>query len=390
MSDSDDFSPYPFPNGLDGYSLREFMVWCAGQSVSDIHIQGGDYLVVSRYGRLRRASHFPLADDVLSKLVDDIFTQEVRAKARGAVPVDRALQLDGDEQGRYGLGRGERLRFRCNFVQSTIGRLDSTLAITLRVIPTDIPPLVDMGLEPDLFDALLPAKGLALLGGEVGSGKTTLGASTFRYCLDHFPDRKVTTIEDPIEYILALASDLLKPTQLQVGRHVGSFAEGIRANLRRALSVLGIGEMRDRESIEAGILAGQLGVFGLGTVHIHSPGEVFPRCVSRFPVEVREAVAFEMLAVLQYVVVQKLLRTTDGRRTAVREYIIFDDALRVKLAGMPYTRWGQHIDDIIRESGGRVADKAWQLYLAGRIAESELREAMSLAQRREFEARRTS
>ena len=379
-------TPYDFKDGVSGTTMRHFFVWCSRQNVSDIHIQGGNHLVVDLHGRKHRASAFALADDTLSKLLDDIWSPEVRATVRGGRPVDRSLQLDGDMYKRYGLERGERLRFRCNFVQATAGRLDTTMALTMRIIPSIIPDLTQMGIEDDLFEALFPPNGLGILGGITGSGKSTLAAAGYRYCQLTDPDRKITTLEDPIEFVLGTSDDILPPTQLQIGRDVGSYPEGIRADLRRAPSIIGIGEMRDFETFQAGVLAGQLGHFNLTTMHIHSPGEAIPRCLTMVPTEMREATARDLLGVLQYIVVQKLLRTADGKRTAVREYIIFDDPLRIKLSGMPYTQWGQHIDAIIREEGRRIADQAWRLYEGGIIERAELKMAMTAHQQRAFES----
>ena len=385
MTQTVDFPPYAFEDGLNAESLQYFFVWCARQSVSDIHIQGGNHLVVGHQGRLRQASPFVLADDTWSKLLDELFNPELRSTVRGGRPLDRAMQLDGDIKQRYGLERGERLRFRCNFVQATAGRLDTTVALTMRIIPSDIPDLTKMGLEEELFEALLPPNGLGLIGGITGSGKSTQLAAIYRYCLDNDPDRKVTTIEDPIEFVLGRSGDVLLPTQLQIIRDVDTYAEGIRADLRRAPSIIGVGEMRDLETFQAALLAGQVGHLCLSTLHIHSPGEAIPRCLTMMPSEMREAAASDMLNVLQYVIVQKLLRTTDGKRQAVREYIIFDDALRTKLANMPYTEWGRHIDGIIRLEQRRFADQAWRMYQAGRIDRRELLVAMSASQLRELE-----
>lgn len=376
---------YDFSNGLNADALRGFMVWCARNNVSDIHLQGDNHFVVGRYGRLVRASPFRVADDTMALLMDEVFSPELRPQVRGGVPADRAIQLDGDMTGRWGLNRGERIRFRVNLLQGSAGRQDSTIGWTLRVIPSEIPPLETLGLEPELMDNLLPAKGVGLWGGITGSGKSTSLASTYRHCLDTDPDRKVTTKEDPIEFILGRPGDVLPPLQSQVGKDIPDFATGIRADLRRAPSVMGVGEMRDLETIEAGIRAGQLGHLLLSTTHIHSPGEVFARLVNEFPHESRDAMALSLLGVLQYVVVQTLLRTTDGKRVAVREFILFDYYLREKLAGMPWSKWGQHVDGILRSEKRRIVDQAWQLYRAGRIPESELAMVMSPRQRREFE-----
>ncbi|NWC63934.1 plasmid transfer ATPase TraJ [Cedecea sp. P7760] len=380
-----DLKLYDFSGGLNADALRGFMVWCARNNVSDIHLQGDNHFAVGRYGRLLRASPFVVAEDTMAKLMDEVFTPELRPQVRGGNSVDRAMQLDGDMNGRWGLSRGERIRYRVNLLQGTAGRQDSTIAWTLRVIPSEIPPLEGMGLEPELMANILPAKGMGLWGGITGSGKSTALASTYRFCLDKYPDRKVTTKEDPIEFILGRPGDVLPPLQSQVGKDIPDFATGIRADLRRAPSLIGVGEMRDRETIDAGIRAGQLGHLCLSTTHIDSPGEAFPRLLMEFPHESREAMAWSLLGVLQYVVVQTLLRTTDGRRTAVREYIIIDHDLREKLGSMPWSRWGAHINNIIRQEKRRIVDQAWQLYCAGRIAESELAVVMSPRQRREFE-----
>lgn len=381
-----DFEPYPFQGGINIESFKHFLVWAASQNVSDIHVQGGNQLVVSRHGRLLKASTFKLADDQLSKLVDGVFSPEVRAMIRGGVPQDRALQLDGDMHNRYGLARGERLRFRCNFVQATAGRMDSTTALTMRVIPTVIPDLETMEIEPDLFEALLPHKGLGLVGGETGSGKSTLLAAVYRYCANIYPDRKITTAEDPVEYIIALPTDVLPATQLQIRRDVSNYADALRAALRRAPSIIGVGEMRDLETMRSAIMAGQLGHLCLSTLHIHSPGEGISRMLAEFPYEIREAMARDLLGVLQYIVVQRLLRTTDGKRLAVREYIVIDDVLRDVLADMEHTRWGHHIDALIKQDRARIADKAFALYVAGRIDRTEMLTVIHPRQLREMEA----
>lgn len=381
---SAELTSFDFSSGLNADTLRSFMVWSARNHVSDIHLQGDNHFVIGRYGRLLRASPFSVADDTMSKLMDDIFSPEMRPKVRGGISVDRALQLDGDANNRWGLERGERVRFRVNLLQGTAGR-QKTIGWTMRVIPSEIPPLEGMGLEPELMENILPEKGLALWGGITGSGKSTALASTYRYCLDTYPDRKVTTKEDPIEFILGRPNDVLPPLQSQVGEDIPDFATGIRADLRRAPSVMGVGEMRDRETIDAGIRAGQLGHLCLSTTHIDSPGEVFARLLMEFPHESRDAMAWALLGVLQYVVVQTLLRTTDGKRTAVREYIVIDHALREKLGGMPWSQWGAHVNSIIRLEKRRIVDQAWRLCAEGRIAPTELRMVMSPSQRREFE-----
>ena len=359
--------------GITGDALRSFLVHCSRNNVSDIFLQGGGPLVVDLYGRKVRASEFRIEPPQLARLMDDVFSEQIKGDLKSGKGVDRALQLTGDIYNRYGLGRGERLRFRCNFVQATIGDYDMVPALTLRTIPTVIPQLESLGLEDDLFPALLPHKGIGLVVGETGSGKSTLLAAIYQYCAQHYPDRKIVTAEDPIEFLLNFPEAILMPEQSQIGRDVTSFAEHLRLSLRRAPGVIGVGEIRDLETLYGAIMNGQSGHLCLSTMHTDSPGETIPRALMLVPTELREAMAHNLLSNLQYIIAQRLLRTTDGKRQAVREYLVFDDDVREALGRLDHTRWRDWIDNHLSERKARMSDKACALYMQGRINLHELR-----------------
>ncbi|HFO6257357.1 TPA: ATPase, T2SS/T4P/T4SS family, partial [Escherichia coli] len=132
---------------------------------------------------------------------------------------------------------------------------------TMRVIPSDIPDILTMNIEPDLLDAMLRKTGLGFICGETGSGKSTLAAALYRHILKNFPDRKIVTYEDPVEYILGGENDLLPPHQAEIGRDVESFAAGLRSAVRRNPDIIGIGEIRDYETADAAVQAGNTGHF---------------------------------------------------------------------------------------------------------------------------------
>lgn len=370
--------------GITGDALRSFLVHCSRNNVSDIFLQGGGPLVVDLYGRKVRASEFRIEPPQLARLMDDVFSEQIKGDLKSGKGVDRPLQLTGDIYNRYGLGRGERLRFRCNFVQATIGDYDMVPALTLRTIPTVIPQLESLGLEDDLFPALLPHKGIGLVVGETGSGKSTLLASIYQYCAQHYPDRKIVTAEDPIEFLLNFPDAILMPEQSQIGRDVASFAEHLRLSLRRAPGVIGVGEIRDLETLYGAVMNGQSGHLCLSTMHTDSPGETIPRALMLVPTELREAMAHNLLSNLQYIIAQRLLRTTDGKRQAVREYLVFDDDVREALGRLDHTRWRDWIDNHLSERKARMSDKAWALYQQGRISQHEL---LTVITRRELERR---
>jgi defect-in-organelle-trafficking protein DotB len=370
--------------GITGDALRSFLVHCSRNNVSDIFLQGGGPLVVDLYGRKVRASEFRIEPPQLARLMDDVFSEQIKGDLKSGKGVDRALQLTGDIYNRYGLGRGERLRFRCNFVQATIGDYDMVPALTLRTIPTVIPQLESLGLEDDLFPALLPHKGIGLVVGETGSGKSTLLAAIYQYCAQHYPDRKIVTAEDPIEFLLNFPDAILMPEQSQIGRDVASFAEHLRLSLRRAPGVIGVGEIRDLETLYGSVMNGQSGHLCLSTMHTDAPGETIPRALMLVPTELREAMAHNLLSNLQYIIAQRLLRTTDGKRQAVREYLVFDDDVREELGRLDHTRWRDWIDNHLSERKARMSDKAWALYQQGRISQHEL---LTVITRRELERR---
>lgn len=373
--------------GITGDALRGFLVHCARNGVSDIFLQGGGPIVVDLHGRKVRATGFRIEPPQLTRLMDDVFSEQIKGDLKAGKGVDRALQLTGDIYQRYGLDRGERLRLRCNFVQATVGDYDMVPALTLRTIPTVIPELETLGLEADLFPALLPHKGIGLVVGETGSGKSTLLAAIYQYCARTDPDRKIVTAEDPIEFLLNFPDAILMPEQSQIGRDVASFSEHLRLTLRRAPGVIGVGEIRDLETLLGAIMNGQSGHLCLSTMHTNSPGETIPRALNLVPKEQHEAMAHNLLSNLQYVIAQRLLRTTDGKRQSVREYLVFDEEIRTALGRLDHTRWRDWIDNYLSERGARMSDRAWSLYQDGRIDEREL---LSVITRRELDIRRQS
>jgi defect-in-organelle-trafficking protein DotB len=360
---------FDFSGGITADKLRSFFVHCYRHNVSDIHLQSGGPVIVDCHGRKLIASKFSFDHSTLVRMVDEIYSPEIKALVQSGRGADRALQLEGDNNSRYSLERGERVRFRTNFIQATVGQITTAMCLTLRIIPTIIPNIDSLGLEDDLRHSLLPLDGIGLVCGPTGSGKSTLLASTYQHYGETNPNGKVTTYEDPVEYVLGGPKWVLKPQQAEIGRDVQNFAEGLRLSLRQAPTVIGVGEIRDLETLQAGIACAQSGHTTLSTLHAFSPGHAFARCIRMSSSDSREQTAFELLDALRYVVVQRLLPTTDGKRQAVREYVLFDEDWRHKLALEHFSRWPEMINNSLRENESRISDQAWRLFCAGRIDE---------------------
>lgn len=366
-----DIDKFDFSKGLTPDVFRSFFVHCYRHGVSDIHLQSGSPLVIGHHGRKFRVSPFALDHASLLLLVDVLFSPTVKARIQSGKGDDAALQLEGDSQQRYGLERGERIRFRANFVQATIRGVNTAVAVTLRVINNRIPPLNSLGLPDPLYQALayLPVEGIGLIVGPTGSGKTTVLTSVYQHHGETNPDCKVTTYEDPVEGLLGGPDWLLQPQQCEIGRDVPSYAEGLRLSMRQAPTIIGIGEIRDSETVEGMVSAALSGHLCLGTEHAFSAGHAFARSIRMLPDENREPLAHDMLELMRFIVMQRLVPTTDGKRRAIQEYVLFDDELRESLREHDYTQWATLLNRDLANRQARISDHVWKMYQEEAVTE---------------------
>ncbi|WP_233462765.1 plasmid transfer ATPase TraJ [Pseudomonas monteilii] len=361
--------PFDFQGDFSPYNFRRFLKHCADHGVSDLTIQGGDFVWAEIHGRQCPATLQTVKQGQFPTLIGALWGSEVESNIRSGKGADRALELQGED---LGIDRGAYIRFRCNFVQARVARLDEAYSITLRIIPSVLPDILQMGIEPELFEAMYPGQGLVLVCGPTGSGKTTLQAGVYGFAGAQFPDRKVVTYEDPIEFVLGGSHwKGPQPSQSQIGRDIETFALGLKNAMRRKPSIIGIGEARDLETMDAMIEAGLSGHLCYATLHTESVAETINRVIQVYPPAQQSAVAARLMGALRVVVVQRLLKTTDGRRIAVREFEVFDRDLRNELQSLPYERWALALRQRLEAANATLDDKAWALYQAGRIDKEE-------------------
>jgi len=376
------FQPYDFGGNLNPHTFKLFLKYCADNYASDILIQGGDYVWVEVHGRQCQASIHTIKQGQLSALIASVWQAEVESHIRGGSGADRSLELAGEE---LGIERGKVIRFRCNFIQARVARLDEAYSITMRVIPSELPDITKMDIEPELFQALYPGMGAVLVCGPTGSGKTTFQAGVYAYAGICMPDRKVITYEDPIEYVLGgIHWKGPQPSQSQIGRDIQNFALGLRNGMRRKPSIIGIGEIRDLESVDAFIEAALTGHLTYATVHTESVAETINRIIQVYPPAQQSAVASRLLGALRVIVVQRLLKTVDGKRQAIREFVVFDRDLRNELQDMPYEKCALSLRNKLEKAHATLDDKAWDLYVSGRIEKEEF---IELAGHKAFQKR---
>jgi len=354
---------------LTGDTFKAFLKHCTVAGASDILIQSGDYAWAEIHGRQVQATRSIIQQAQIPGLITNAWGADALMAIRGGKGADRAFQLTGVQDG---LERGQVMRFRVNMVQARIAKMDQAIAVTMRTIPQGLPNIHAMGIEADLFEEFYPAKGLVLVCGPTGSGKTTLLAGVYAYAGETMPNRKLITYEDPIEFVLGGAHwKGPQPAQSEIGRDIATFADGLRNAMRRKPSIIGIGEIRDLETADAAIEAGLTGHLCLGTMHTDSCAETINRAIQLYPPAQQAAVAARLLGALRIIVVQRLLKTTDGKRTAIREYFIMDRDVRTDMRDIPYDKWAGYIQATLESRQGTLDDKAWSLYEAGRIDKPE-------------------
>jgi len=277
---------------------------------SDLHLTSGVQPVVRRRGHIELLEQYPLLDpDVMRQLIYRITTTEQQ----------KHLELGRQLDFAYGI-RGI-ARFRVNAYYQR-----GSLAAAFRLIPTEIKSLEQLGLPESLHDLSKNPRGLVLVTGPTGSGKSTTLAAIIdeinRTRSDH-----IITIEDPIEFLHDHKRCIVN--QREIGEDATGFADALRGALRQDPDVILLGEMRDLETISTALTAAETGHLVFGTLHTQSAPSTIDRIIDVFPAEQQSQVRMQLANTLQAIVTQTLIPTMDGTsRVAGLEILFLDDAIR--------------------------------------------------------------
>lgn len=198
-------------------------------------------------------------------------------------------------------------------------------SVALRLLSENIPDLANLGLPPSVMDLVNLHKGIVLVTGETGSGKSTTLAALIDK-INHTHKSHIVTLEDPVEYIYK--PDLCAINQREVGKDTASFSEGLRASLREDPNVILIGEMRDKDTIETAITAAETGHLVFGTLHTGSASDSIDRMVQVFPEGLQNQIRLQLSMCLVAVITQQLLPKIGGGRALGVEYMQVTDAIR--------------------------------------------------------------
>src|ERR1035437_4094522 len=289
--------------------ISELLAFSVKNNASDLHLSSGLPPMIRVHGDVRRINLPPLEHKDVHGMIYDIMNDGQRKAYEEKLEVDFSFAIPG------------LARFRVNAFNQ-----DRGAAAVLRTIPSKILSLEQLNTPKVFADLSLKPRGLVLVTGPTGSGKST----TLAAMVNHVNENEyahILTIEDPIEFVHDSKKCLIN--QREVGPHTHSFAAALRSALREDPDVVLVGELRDLETIRLALTAAETGHLVFGTLHTSSAAKTIDRIVDVFPGDEKEMVRAMLSESLQAVISQSLLKTKDGSgRVAAHEIMIGTPAIR--------------------------------------------------------------
>jgi twitching motility protein PilT len=285
---------------LPSMDLTSICRAAAKQGASDIHLKADRAPAFRINGVIvTMEGGSPVSNEQLTRMAWDIMSASQRDRFKAALDLDMGLEVDG-------VGR-----FRVN-----VFRQRHKMGLVLRVIPTQVQSIDELGLPEVIKEIATQPRGLILVTGTTGSGKTTTLAAMIEEINRRFPHH-IVTIEDPIEFSFKDRKSVI--SQREVGTDTQTFTSGLRAVLRQDPDVILVGELRDKETVKIALDAAETGHLVLSTLHTLDAAESINRIVAFFEPHHQSHVRLQLSTVLQAVLSQRLVQTLRGTRVAAVE-----------------------------------------------------------------------
>lgn len=277
-----------------GLDIKNILSVAIKGKASDIHLKSGLPPIFRVNGNLIPLKDAPkLTPEIMSNIAFGMMNNKQRDRFQEHNELDLAYGITG-------MGR-----FRVNVFQQR-----GMIGMVLRVIPTEVKGFDDLYLPPVLKNIALESRGLIVVTGATGSGKSTTLASMVDF-INSNRTCHILTIEDPIEYLMKDKRSVINQRELSVDTN--SFSSALRSALRQDPDVIMVGEMRDLETIEMALVAGETGHLVLSTLHASDCTETISRVISVFPPHQHQHVRYQLASILKSIVSQRLLPTADGK-----------------------------------------------------------------------------
>lgn len=287
-------------------TIAQLLKGMVEHQASDLHLTCGSPPTFRVHGQILKAKAATLHPNDTKELCYSMLNETQRMR------FEDAKQLD------FSFGVKELGRFRANIFYQR-----GTVACALRYIPFDIPELSLLGLPAQVETLMRKPRGLVLVTGATGCGKTTTLASMID-TLNHSAHLHILTIEDPIEYVHSHGHSLVN--QREIGQDASSFPEALRSALREDPDVVLVGEMRDKETIETALTLAETGHLVISTLHTNSAYQSISRIVQGFPRDHQDQIRMQLSLVLEGIITQALLEKKDGTGRALAIELLIPNA----------------------------------------------------------------
>ena len=287
--------------------ITELLRFAVTETASDVHVSSGEPPILRIHGDLKRLDHPALSPDDVHRMIYDIMNDKQRKDFEELNELDFSFEMGNN-------------RFRVNAFLQRRGK-----AAAFRTIPTTILSLEQLGLPPILKKMCDHEKGLILVTGPTGSGKST----TLAAMVDHINNIKeghLVTIEDPIEFVHSSKKCLVH--QRELGIHTHSFANALRSAFREDPDYILVGEMRDLETIQLAVTAAETGHLVFGTLHSSGAPQTIDRIIDVFPAAQQAQIRTQLAESLQAVITQTLCRKVGTGRVAALEIMVGTPPIR--------------------------------------------------------------
>jgi twitching motility protein PilT len=288
--------------------ITQLLTFAVKEGASDLHLSSGEPPMLRINGDIKKLDYAPLTRDEVHNMAFDVMNDGQRRAFQEKLDIDFSYEL------------GDLARFRVNVFMQRKGE-----GVVFRTIPTKVVTLDNLGMPPILKEVCKKERGLVLVTGPTGSGKSTTLAGMIDYINDNW-ESHILTVEDPIEFVHESKKSLVN--QREVGAHTQSFAAALRGALREDPDVILIGEMRDLETISLALTAAETGHLVFGTLHTSSAPKTVDRIIDAFPAGQQNQVRAMFSESLEAIITQTLCKKKGGGRIAATEVLVGVPAVR--------------------------------------------------------------
>ncbi|MBI1216066.1 MAG: PilT/PilU family type 4a pilus ATPase [Alphaproteobacteria bacterium] len=336
--------------------ITELLKFTLENGASDLHLSGNNQPIVRIDGDLQRIKTDVLNSDIIRSMLFSVMTEEQRAVYERDLEIDFAISFGADA------------RFRVNAFTNRAGS-----AAVFRVIPTKIPTMEQLDLPPVMRRLAELEKGIVLVTGPTGSGKSTTLASMINHINETF-SAHILTVEDPVEFFHTSKKSLVN--HREVGNDTMSFGRALKSALREDPDIILVGEMRDHETISLALTAAETGHLVFGTLHSNTAAKTIDRIIDVFPAAEKDMVRAMLSSSIQGVIAQTLLKRAGGGRVAAHEIMVGTNAVRNLIRENQLAQIYSMIQTGSRYGMQTMEDSVNDLVVSGAITEETANDAL--------------